>query len=72
MLLPAHQNGAGDKGDKSVDKWLAEQSEEFLDLHCIPKTKTLWKVENYERFIDKRQQLIIKRCEELGLLSSEE
>lgn len=72
MLLPAHQNGAGDKGDKSVDKWLAEQSEDFLELHCIPKMKTLWKVENYERFIDKRQQLIIQRCEELGLLSSEE
>lgn len=73
MLLPAHQNGAGDKGAQSLDRWLRNQSPEFLDLHCIPHTpRTLWKVENYPRFIEKRKQLIQKRIAEMGLLENEE
>ncbi|MCC8367148.1 DUF262 domain-containing protein [Xenorhabdus sp. PB61.4] len=73
MLLPAHQNGAGDKGAQPLDKWLKNQSTEFLDLHCIPcSPKTLWKVENYPRFIEKRKQLIHERIAQMGLLDSEE
>lgn len=73
MLLPAHQNGAGDKGAQPLDKWLKNQSTEFLELHCIPSSpKTLWKVENYPRFIEKRKQLIRERIEQMGLLESEE
>ncbi|WMT14270.1 DUF262 domain-containing protein [Serratia fonticola] len=73
MLLPAHQNGAGDKGAQPLDKWLKNQSNEFLELHCIPSSpKTLWKVENYPRFIEKRKQLIRERIEQMGLLESEE
>lgn len=73
MLLPAHQNGTGDKGAQPLDKWLKNQSTEFLELHCIPSSpKTLWKVENYPRFIDKRKQLIRERIEQMGLLENEE
>ena len=73
MLLPAHQNGTGDKGAQPLDKWLQNQSDEFLDLHCIPSTpRTLWKVENYPRFIEKRKKLIQQRIEQMGLLESEE
>lgn len=73
MLLPAHQNGAGDKGAQPLEKWLKNQSTEFLELHCIPSSpKTLWKVENYPRFIEKRKQLIRERIEQMGLLESEE
>lgn len=73
MLLPAHQNGAGDKGAQPLDKWLKNQSNEFLELHCIPSSpKTLWKVENYPRFIEKRKQLIRERIAQMGLLESEE
>ncbi|MBG2801802.1 DUF262 domain-containing protein [Proteus mirabilis] len=73
MLLPAHQNGTGDKGAQPLDKWLKNQSTEFLELHCIPSSpKTLWKVENYPRFVDKRKQLIRERIEQMGLLENEE
>ena len=34
--------------------------------------RTLWKVENYPRFIEKRKKLIQQRIEQMGLLESEE
>jgi len=73
MLLPAHQNGPGDKGAQPLDQWLRNQSSDFLELHCIPSSpKTLWKIENYRRFIEKRKQLIQDRIAEIGLLEAEE
>ncbi|MDH1088705.1 DUF262 domain-containing HNH endonuclease family protein [Pantoea brenneri] len=73
MLLPAHQNGSGDKGAQPLEQWLRNQPADFFDLHCIPSSpKTLWKVENYRRFIEKRKQLIQKRIAEIGLLEAEE
>lgn len=73
MLLPAHQNGSGDKGAQPLDQWLRSQSADFLELHCIPSSpKTLWKIENYRHFIEKRKQLIQERIAEIGLLEAEQ
>lgn len=71
MLLSAHQNGAGDKSDKPLNKWLMDKDDEFLDLHCIPKKKSLWKPDNYDAFIEARQQLILEKFSEMNLLDDE-
>ena len=65
MLLTAKENGAGDKSDTPLDQWLKGKDEEFLELHCIPAKKSLWKIENYEAFIEARQELIRAKFSEL-------
>jgi hypothetical protein len=72
MLLPAHVNGAGDKSDQSPHKWLKDKDEEFFDLHCIPRTKVLWKPERYEDFIESRKALILEKFRDMELLDEEE
>jgi hypothetical protein len=67
MLLTAQENGAGDKSDTPPDVWLKDKSDEFLSLHCIPKNKSLWKVENYEKFIEARGELICEKFADLLL-----
>jgi hypothetical protein len=71
MLLTAQENGAGDKSDTPPDVWLNGKTDEFLEIHCIPKRKTLWKIENYEKFIEARGKLLIEKFQDL-LLDEEE
>lgn len=65
MLLTAQENGAGGKSDTPPDEWfgrkIAEQGEGYLDLHLIPKDRSLWKLEKFEAFIQARQQLILDK-----------
>lgn len=65
MLLPASENGAGDKSDISPDVWFKGKSSEYLDAHCIPTNARLWKLENYEKFLDARKELIRERFSHL-------
>ncbi len=64
MLLTAAENGPGDKSDQALEKWLKDKDNEFLDLHCIPKNRKLWKIENYDGFIEARQKLICEKFSE--------
>jgi len=44
-----------------ADKYLANVKNTFpnaLKLQCIPENENLWKVENYEQFLDSRRQLL--------------
>lgn len=65
MLLTAKENGGGGKSDTPPDEWFAKRVEEdgesYLDLHLIPKDRELWKLENFEKFIDARKKLILDR-----------
>ncbi len=61
MLLTAAENGAGGKTDILPEEWFADKSEEYLNLHLIPKNKSLWKVKNYDRFIKERKKLILEK-----------
>ena len=70
MLLTAEENGFGDKSDKLPEEWFANKDESYLDKHLIPKDKELWKLDNFEKFIEARKQLIIKKF--VYLLVSEE
>ncbi|MBE0508134.1 MAG: DUF262 domain-containing protein [Marinospirillum sp.] len=72
MLLPAHVNGTGDKGNKPLHLWLKDKDEDFLDLHCIPRTKSLWKPSRFDVFIQARRELILEKFQALGLLGEEE
>ena len=54
MLLTVAENGGGGKTDIIPEKWFENKTEEYLDLHLIPKNKSLWKLENFEQFIEAR------------------
>jgi uncharacterized protein with ParB-like and HNH nuclease domain len=58
MLLTAAENGAGGKGDTPAEEWFAGKPESYLNLHLIPKDPVLWKLENFEDFIQARKVLI--------------
>jgi hypothetical protein len=65
MLLTAKENGSGGKTDTSPEDWfskrVAEVGESYLDMHLIPKERELWKLENFERFLEARRRLILNK-----------
>jgi hypothetical protein len=61
MLLTAQENGAGGKTDTLPEIWFADKSTDYLKLHLIPEDKELWKLENFESFIEARKKLIINK-----------
>lgn len=61
MLLTAQENGAGGKRDIPPEDWFADKSDKYLDLHLIPKNRKLWKLGNYEQFIEERKELILEK-----------
>ena len=61
MLLSAAENGAGGKADTPPNDWFKNKSEEYLDLHLIPKNPELWELENFERFLEERKKLILNK-----------
>jgi hypothetical protein len=61
MLLTAQENGAGGKRDIPPAEWFADKNDSYLDIHLIPKDPELWKIENYELFIQERKNLIAKK-----------
>ena len=65
MLLTKDENGAGGKGDTLPKKWFEDKDEEYLNKHLIPHDKELWKIENYEKFIEARKKLLIEKFSEL-------
>lgn len=65
MLLTAEENGAGGKWDTPPEEWFIDKPEEYLDLHLIPKDKSLWKLDRFDDFIDKRKELILQKFSHL-------
>jgi len=61
MLLSAAENGAGGKGGTPPDVWFADKDEAYLDMHLIPKNPELWKLENFEQFVEERKRLIARK-----------
>lgn len=58
MLLTAEENGAGGKSDTPPSEWFADKTEEYLDIHLIPKDPALWELERFEEFLIARKDLI--------------
>jgi uncharacterized protein with ParB-like and HNH nuclease domain len=65
MLLTAVENGAGGKTDILPEVFFADKSQEYLELHLIPKDPELWKFENFEKFIEVRKSLILQKFDYL-------
>lgn len=65
MLLTQQENGSGGKSDSLPEKWFEDKSDDYLEMHLIPKDKNLWKIENYEQFLAERKKLILDMFKEL-------
>ena len=65
MLLTATENGASDKTDIVPEIFFSDKSVDYLNLHLIPHDKTLWKIENFDKFIEERNLLILKKFDYL-------
>lgn len=61
MLLTAEENGAGGKCATPPEDWFRNKSERYLEMHLIPKDENLWQLENFEKFIQARESLIIEK-----------
>jgi hypothetical protein len=60
-LLTSKENGFAGKAGELPEKWLpgqVAQDPDFLDRHLIPNDTELWKLENFEKFIEERKALI--------------
>jgi len=65
MLLTAQENGAGGKSDTPPEEWFEDKDDVYLDMHLIPKDKELWKLDNYEKFIEAREAILVEKFKEL-------
>ncbi|EDZ66740.1 hypothetical protein NOC27_67 [Nitrosococcus oceani AFC27] len=65
MLLRTQENGAGGKSDALPMQWFRDKDDEYLDLHLIPKDKTLWELDRFEDFIEARKRLILEKFQYL-------
>lgn len=65
MLLTASENQGGGKSNISPQEWFKDKSKDYLKMHLIPDNTELWKVENFELFIEERKQLIKNKFSEI-------
>ena len=63
-LLTAKDNGFNGKSGELPETYLARQTPGFFEQHLIPKDPQLWKLENYDGFIEKRKSLILEKFKE--------
>jgi len=68
MLLSAEEN-RDEKRDKSPEGWLKNKDDEYFEIHLIPKNKDLWKIENFEKFVEERKRLIVDKFKRMGLVT---
>lgn len=65
MLLTADENGFQGKCDAEPKDWFADKSQAYLDMHLIPSKPGLWELENFDKFISARKQLIVSKLRQL-------
>ena len=54
--------------DRPPEDYLTEIDEDggaMLNAHCIPRDRELWKIQNYERFLERRRELMAKAANRL-------
>ena len=69
MLLPKGENGPSGKGSKLPDVWFVNKKDDYFEMHCIPKKPELWKLKNFDAFIEARKKLIADKLTSLGIIS---
>ena len=65
MLLTKDENGAGGKGAILPENWFVNKSIDYLNMHLIPLDRELWRIDNYEKFIEARKILIKDKFKDL-------
>jgi uncharacterized protein with ParB-like and HNH nuclease domain len=69
MLLTMEENGAGGKSDTKPSEWFNGKSEKYLKQHLIPNDPELWKIKNFDKFIEERRKLITNKFKnEFGVI----
>jgi len=68
MLLSAEEN-RDEKRDKSPKEWLEDKKDEYFETHLISRDKELWKIENFEKFVEERKKLIVDKFKKMGLIT---
>ena len=68
MLLTAEENGFDGKCAKTPEEWFAlsrfqndQERDRYLKLHLIPSDPELWKLDNFEKFVEARKLLIAEK-----------
>jgi len=56
QLLTGKENES--KQDKKFEDWIRKQNDKFYDRHLIPKNSKYHKIENFNKFLDQRRELI--------------
>ena len=62
-LLNAKENE--EKSGQEFEKWITTRHGSFIARHFIPSDQKLWKLENFEKFVEAREALIRQRLESL-------
>lgn len=65
MLLTAIENGSANKSDTLPEIWFSDKTNEYLKLHLIPEDPALWKMDQFEKFIDERKTLLLAKFENI-------
>ena len=61
MLLTAEENGFGGKCATPPLEWFEGKTDDYLNMHLIPKDKSLWELDNFEEFTALRKKLILEK-----------
>ncbi len=65
MLLTMDENGPGGKSDTLPEVWFEDKDDSYLDMHLIPKDKSLWPIDRFEDFLEARKELIKQKFDYL-------
>lgn len=71
MLLTAFENGFAQKNDALPTQWFGDKPDKYLEAHLIPTDRDLWKLENFEAFVDARKTLIQDRLKHFLLVRAD-
>lgn len=66
-LLTSKENGFEGKRDILPEVWFKDKPQSYLEMHLIPQNPELWKLENFEKFIEERKKLILQKFNNLLL-----
>jgi hypothetical protein len=54
------------KSNKSFDEWIQTRSDDYLNRHLIPEDSSLYSVEQFDEFIQRRGELIVSRIRDMS------
>jgi len=48
---------------------LVNKDDNYFEIHLIPKSNDLWKIENFEKFVEERKRLIADKFKRMELVT---